>query len=327
MEEPTVFKMRNPVLAEKVLESSVLVILGMHRSGTTLSSSWLQQCGLQIGDRLSYPWEKNPQGLYEDKDFVELHKEILGKNRQTHLLKSPIEIRVNGDFRQRAVELVQNRQQYPAWGWKDPRTVLFLHFWDSLLPNARYFVVYRQYIEVVDSFYRRSKTIKPALRGYFDRDEVYQEKRTASERSLFPKSDSLLGALSDKYLGSGYFRRRIQDLQGSYFNLLKTRLYLQNWVIYNQFILDFIKANPDRCLCLSINELLKHSDRVVHYLNHEWGFQLTSVSIQTIYKPEKLKQLHPAWQAQICRMLQPQAEEVYRGLESALSESLAKISV
>lgn len=41
------------------------------------------------------------------------------------------------------------------WGWKDPRTTLFLDFWENLLPTANYLLIYRAPWEVVDSLYRR----------------------------------------------------------------------------------------------------------------------------------------------------------------------------
>ncbi|MCX7415143.1 MAG: hypothetical protein NTY25_01445, partial [Planctomycetia bacterium] len=41
------------------------------------------------------------------------------------------------------------------WGWKDPRTILFLDFWHALLPNAKYLFVFRSPWEVIESFFRR----------------------------------------------------------------------------------------------------------------------------------------------------------------------------
>ncbi|MDP4350266.1 hypothetical protein QSG17_25820, partial [Escherichia coli] len=43
-----------------------------------------------------------------------------------------------------------------GWGWKDPRTTLFLDFWSEFLPDARYLLVFRRPWEVVDSLFRRN---------------------------------------------------------------------------------------------------------------------------------------------------------------------------
>ena len=55
--------------------SSVLCITGMHRSGTSLTASWLARCQLQIADgRLLGPGIGNPRGHFEDLDFSDLQE-------------------------------------------------------------------------------------------------------------------------------------------------------------------------------------------------------------------------------------------------------------
>ena len=41
------------------------------------------------------------------------------------------------------------------WGWKDPRTLLFLDFWADQVPEAIWLMVFRSPWEVADSLYRR----------------------------------------------------------------------------------------------------------------------------------------------------------------------------
>jgi hypothetical protein len=45
------------------------------------------------------------------------------------------------------------------WGWKDPRSVLFLNFWAELVPDARYCFVFRPPWDVVDSLFRRGDRV------------------------------------------------------------------------------------------------------------------------------------------------------------------------
>ncbi len=56
----------------------------------------------------------------------------------------------------RARELVAQRSELPLWGWKDPRTCLFLEFWESILPEARYLFLYRHPVDVALSLWRRN---------------------------------------------------------------------------------------------------------------------------------------------------------------------------
>ena len=49
--------------------NKVLVILGMHRSGTSLVANWLHDCGLHVGDRLLEGTFANEKGYFEDLIF------------------------------------------------------------------------------------------------------------------------------------------------------------------------------------------------------------------------------------------------------------------
>lgn len=136
---------------------SPLIVAGMHRSGTSLTASILQAAGVDIGENLLESNAGNPKGYFEDEDFWRLHKEILQSqgldpDGWTTLPK----VDVPEQFRKRAQGLCDRRlaKQIP-WGWKDPRTTLFLEFWTSLLPHAKFIFPYRAPWEVVSSLFRR----------------------------------------------------------------------------------------------------------------------------------------------------------------------------
>ena len=60
-----------------------VIVTGMHRSGTSLLASAMQQAGVAIGDRLLAADESNVRGHFEDLDFFELHEGILADNGLT----------------------------------------------------------------------------------------------------------------------------------------------------------------------------------------------------------------------------------------------------
>ena len=64
----------------------------------------------------------------------------------------------SGEEVKSARALIRRRKSRKIWGWKDPRTCLFLDFWHSLLPQARYVFVYRHPVEVVLSLLRRGRS-------------------------------------------------------------------------------------------------------------------------------------------------------------------------
>ncbi|QJX01930.1 hypothetical protein HML84_05995 [Alcanivorax sp. IO_7] len=52
--------------------------------------------------------------------------------------------------------MIEGRSGRAVWGWKDPRTSLFLEQWDELLENPVYFFVFRHPLEVVASLLKRA---------------------------------------------------------------------------------------------------------------------------------------------------------------------------
>jgi predicted O-methyltransferase YrrM len=180
--------------------SQVFVITGMHRSGTSLVSSLLQGAGVDVGDQLISPNCANPRGYFEDVDFYEFHEKLLHARQLSYLYVGedfdfdPSEQEVEG-----AQTLICQRANKPIWGWKDPRTSLFLEFWDGLLPEARYLFVYRHPVDVVLSLLRRGDfDDQPSLASGLAAWRLYNGKiKTFFERNrekcLLAPIDGLIG--------------------------------------------------------------------------------------------------------------------------------------
>ena len=102
------------------------------------------------------PGHGNVRGFFEDLDVVGFHEAIL-RSRSIHPVGWTTEknIPVEEMFLDKAKELIGNNAAIPVWGWKDPRTTLFLDFWEQLLPEANFLLLYRAPWEVADSIYRR----------------------------------------------------------------------------------------------------------------------------------------------------------------------------
>ena len=141
-------------------EPSAIIITGMHRSGTSFTASLLQSAGVDIGDRLMGRSSGNTQGHFEDLDFVEFHQQVLeAQSLNIAGWTEANRVDVPRKYRQAALNLLTTRQTKPVWGWKDPRTTLFLDFWLQLLPDVKYLFVYRSPWQVLDSLFRRGDSI------------------------------------------------------------------------------------------------------------------------------------------------------------------------
>lgn len=140
---------------------TALVIAGMHRSGTSLVASILADTGLHLGDHLLGPGEGNPAGHFEDLDFLALHQRILAANGLgTDGFTTQRELVVPPELAHESARLIiARRSRGSPWGWKEPRTTLFLNHWAEAIPEARFLLLFRRPWEVVDSLFRRGDPI------------------------------------------------------------------------------------------------------------------------------------------------------------------------
>jgi hypothetical protein len=134
-----------------------LVVAGMHRSGTSLVASLVAGAGVSMGTRLLAAGRGNARGHFEDLDFQEFHQKALRANGLHGDGIVPAgQPAVPEGLEPRARELVAARRATgKPWGWKDPRTLLFLDFWSEVVPEASWLLVFRSPWEVADSLYRR----------------------------------------------------------------------------------------------------------------------------------------------------------------------------
>lgn len=145
-----------------------LVVTGMHRSGTSLTAAILASAGVDMGDHLLGADAANPRGHFEDVDLLLFHQRALAANGA-----SADGFVADGNPEVPALMLAEahdlvaaRRAKGRLWGWKEPRTVLFLDFWERLLPEARFVFVFRRPWEVLDSLFRRGNAeflVEPRL--------------------------------------------------------------------------------------------------------------------------------------------------------------------
>ena len=153
-----------------------LIVLGMHRSGTSFLASHLADLGVHLGENLLGPGIGNPHGHFEDKSIQQFHDELLVRSLSDYekdalgaesvLSEYAVAPELNESDRQRARTLVAALQRPGVWGWKDPRTCLFADFWAQVLPSAKFVAIYRHPLEVFDSRTRRvlhAETLHPEM--------------------------------------------------------------------------------------------------------------------------------------------------------------------
>lgn len=138
------------------MTSTALIILGMHRSGTSCLTGLFEEAGVWLGEvrRMS---SHNAKGNRENPEIMALNDAILKTNGATWD-KPP-----DRPMTWSAIHLAERGRilaGYPAkqiWGFKDPRTLFTLEGWRSALPGARLVGILRHPLAVARSLEARNK--------------------------------------------------------------------------------------------------------------------------------------------------------------------------
>ncbi len=151
----------------EALFTDPIIVIGMHRSGTSLLVRMLDQMGVFVGRDLD-------EEHHESKFFIELNNWVL-QTAGAHWdnpaplkyliarpdirevlpeylnlsLRSP---RANRFFGwERHLQFRRSKGLQHPWGWKDPRNTFTLPLWMDMFPNARVVHIHRHGVDVARS--------------------------------------------------------------------------------------------------------------------------------------------------------------------------------
>jgi hypothetical protein len=171
-----------------------VVIIGMHRSGTSMLSQALEAAGLFLG------WRQLP-GHQEAQFFLRLNmwvmlqtsagwetpesvrylldrpqaREAVGEYLR-FALRSPRAVSYLGPLRYGRHRSVERLEE--PWGWKDPRTTFTLPLWLDIFPDARIVHVVRHGVDVAESLRVRQRAIERDSLDRFRRQRRHHMFRT-----------------------------------------------------------------------------------------------------------------------------------------------------
>lgn len=239
------------------MQTRLLIIAGMHRSGTSLVTQWLYKCGLNIGEDLMVANSGNEQGYFEDNDFVGLHETLLTLEGLPHtgLTDQPLPP-IPPERLPIISRLLNYKSQLSSqWGWKDPRTCLFLPVYRQLAPQAKYIVVYRDYRLSVHSLIQRM--LKDEKVRYFNTG-----KRFARQRWKWYKMKRVSGSLLHCH----------------------AEQFLKIWIRYNQELLLHLQSlNEEQYRVLDYQSLLADDRKVFDHITCQWNFNLFYSPFSQVY--------------------------------------------
>lgn len=239
-----------------------MIVLGMHRSGTSLLANWAHELGIHMGDQLLEEDFANRNGHYEDLDFLDLHKKLLSENG---VVKSGLTYKINlkllnENSSSLINDLVKKKSiNQTQWGWKDPRTCLFLKTYEKIIQEGFFIVIFRPRDEVVNSLIKR------------DLKRLYYKY-----------------ARFNKYL-KAILKPKIK-LETELI-LRRKKKYERTWNLYNSSIKEFIETNQNfKILTLTTKTILEY-DRELLLELRRFGFELLDVRFHEIYDQKLITSL------------------------------------
>ncbi len=137
------------------MTSSALVILGMHRSGTSCLAGSLEEAGLALGPVDSKP-HTNPKGNRENRRIMDLNNAVLEANGASWDSPPDGPCHWSAEHTQWRDRLIADYKANSLWGFKDPRTLLVLEGWLRGLPGARLAGTFRHPAAVARSLQDRN---------------------------------------------------------------------------------------------------------------------------------------------------------------------------
>ncbi len=143
-------------IAIKQAHQQPIIIIGMHRSGTSILSNLLERCGVIMGINMTGNEESTfmrniNKNLLDRMGFGWRCIEMLPKVDELYyeypVLTACIRIQIKRGIGSRhfgisgTLKLLLNKSQ--MWGWKDPRSSLTLPIWANIFPKAKIVHIYR----------------------------------------------------------------------------------------------------------------------------------------------------------------------------------------
>lgn len=140
--------------------SNQVVVLGMHRSGTSMIAGALNSLGVFMGSKMLGKSRANPLGHFEDLEFLYLNEAIL-KSISCSWDRPPEKYnelnKVNVKLINKIKNLIKKREsRFDVWGWKDPRTSVLFPLYKPYLENPYLIICARDSEDIAKSLNKRN---------------------------------------------------------------------------------------------------------------------------------------------------------------------------
>ena len=192
----TVFRMR---------DNTAVIVLGMHRSGTSALAGVLRLLGVELGSSSLAPTEDNVKGFWEHGEIVEIHERLLSSlgSSWDDVRPLPNSWWMDDRIMPTRAELIgvirRDFARAKVWGVKDPRMCRLVPLWldvmNELGCRCCFVLIHRHPVEVARSLEKRNRLATERSGLLWVEHNLLAEKWTRNKARVFTSYDQLLGDL------------------------------------------------------------------------------------------------------------------------------------
>jgi hypothetical protein len=225
----------------------IYVILGMHKSGTTLVSQILHQSGINMVDEAISADASYDQGnFYERLSARQVNEAILKPKSLSLFDIEPLQrMEMSAEQRSQMQKVIQDCvQQYSDWGFKDPRTCLLYPLWASELPEHKIIAIYRS----PEELWQRQKSLSRFRVPYFawqyvkrwceSNERMLEALKTSPQESLILDYRSLMENPAELERLQSFVGQPLKDCRNAKFDRHRSKpsplLKTATWLVQQQ---------------------------------------------------------------------------------------------
>ena len=241
-----------------------LIILGMHRSGTSMLTRVLRHQGIFLGHKI----QGDDEALY----FLKLNRWMLhmaGTDWDRpipaiEMLEDPIHVERLADFVKTRMhgmrtydyfgpKFLQSKMRIDSnlpfkWGFKDPRTSIMLPVWNQIFPKAKFLRIRRHGIDVAASLQTRYMKHKPHLGNYRKLTKIGITLPLRNRTIDTIRCNTIEGALGIWQEYENILDKYLADIDSNRQMTLKYEDYLNDISGHHNAISNFIGVNMNTSL-------------------------------------------------------------------------------
>ena len=148
-----------------------IVVVGMHRSGTSVLTNILREAGCFVGedDDLLQLNDANKMGYGERVDIVNINKKVLEFQELDWMSVNQVDTKKitpdqNNEVASEIEQVINKLDKHDAWAIKDPRLCITWPVWEPYLKDSLIIICHRPPDEIARSLYARNNL--PIALGY-----------------------------------------------------------------------------------------------------------------------------------------------------------------